>query len=45
MVNRPEIPHLFENNLRRFASAARPRSLPIDPWVASAARCPASAHG
>ena len=35
MVNRPEIPHLFENDLRRFASAARPRPLAIDPWVAS----------
>jgi hypothetical protein len=34
MVNRPEIPHLFENDLRR-ASAARPRPLAIDPWVAS----------
>ena len=35
MVNGPEIPHRFENDLRRFASAARPRPLAIDPWVAS----------
>ena len=35
MVNRPEIPHLFENDFRRFASAARPQLLAIDPWVAS----------
>jgi hypothetical protein len=34
-VNRPEIPHLFENDLRRFADAASPRPLAIDPWVAS----------
>jgi len=35
MVNRPEIPHLFENDLRRSLSASRPRLLAIDPWVAS----------
>jgi MgsA AAA+ ATPase C terminal len=35
MVNRPEIPHLLENDFRRFASAARPRPFAIDPWVAS----------
>jgi len=35
VVNGPEIPHLFENDLRRFASAPRPRPLSIDPWVAS----------
>ena len=35
MVNKPEIPHLFENDLRRSASAARPRPLVIDPRVAS----------
>ena len=35
MVSRPEIPHLFENDLRHFASAPRPRPLSIDPWVAS----------
>jgi MgsA AAA+ ATPase C terminal len=35
MVSRPEIPHLFQNDLRRSASAARPRPLSIDPWVAS----------
>ena len=34
-MKRPEIPHLFENDFRRFASAARPRPLTIDPWVAS----------
>jgi hypothetical protein len=34
-VNGPETPHVFENDLRRFASAARPRPLAIDPWVAS----------
>jgi hypothetical protein len=34
-VNRPEIPRLSEDNLRRFASAARPRPLAIDPWVTS----------
>jgi hypothetical protein len=35
MVSRPEIPHLFENDLRGFASTARPRPLAIDPWVAA----------
>jgi hypothetical protein len=35
MVNQPEIPHLFENDFRRFARAARPRPFAIDPWVAS----------
>jgi MgsA AAA+ ATPase C terminal len=35
MVDRPEIPQLFENDLRRSASASRPRLLSIDPWVAS----------
>jgi hypothetical protein len=34
-VNRPAIPHLFENDLRRLASGPRPRPLAIDPWVAS----------
>lgn len=35
MVNRPEIPHLLENDRHRCASVARPRPLAIDPWVAS----------
>ena len=34
-MNGPKIPHLFENDLRRSAGAARPRLLTIDPWVAS----------
>jgi hypothetical protein len=34
-VDRPEIPHLFENDLSRLAREARPRPLAIDPWVAS----------
>jgi hypothetical protein len=34
-VDGPEIPHVFDNDLRHFASAARPRLLAIDPWVAS----------
>jgi hypothetical protein len=34
-VNRPEVPHLSENDLRRLATEARPRPLAIDPWVAS----------
>ena len=34
-MNGPEIPHVFENDLRRYANAARPRLLAIDPWVAS----------
>jgi replication-associated recombination protein RarA len=34
-VDRPEIPHLSENDLGHLASEARPRPLAIDPWVAS----------
>jgi hypothetical protein len=34
-VDRPEIPHLSENDLGHLASEARPPTLAIDPWVAS----------